>query len=158
MYIYNTELDLTYNRGSQIVGLRFSALNIPQGAKIVRAAVQFKAARAALGDCALTLAAESADSAPPFLPTRGNISSRPKTAARVAWSPAPWPTKGEVGPDQQTPDLSPLIQEVVNRQGWQRGNAIVVIIAGSGTRRAVSYDGDRAGAPLLRIEYTIPQG
>jgi hypothetical protein len=158
MYVYNSELDLVYNRGNQTVGLRFSGLNIPRGARIVRAMVQFRAARASYGDCSLTIAAENDGNAPPFLAVRKNISSRPRTTATVPWLPAPWPARGEVGADQQTPDLSPVIQEVIDREGWARGNAIVIIITGSGARRAVSYDGDHAGAPMLHVDYTIPKG
>ena len=158
LYVYNSELDLVYNRGNQAVGVRFSGLNIPQGAKIVRASVQFKTARATSDDCTLVIAAENVDNALPFLPVRKNISSRPRTTATVQWSPAPWYIRGETGADQQTPDLAPVIQQVVDRAGWSRGNAIVIIITGSGRRIAASYDGDRAGAPLLHVEYTIPKG
>jgi hypothetical protein len=158
LYVYNSELDLTYNRGSQIVGIRFSALNIPQGAKIVRATVQFRAARATSGDCSLGIAAENDGNAPPFLPVRKNVSSRPSTSARVQWAPAPWTARGEAGPNQQTPDLSPIVQEVVDRGDWARGNAMAIFITGTGTRIATSYDGDHTNSPLLHVEYTVPQG
>jgi hypothetical protein len=60
---------------------------------------------------------------------------------------------GEVGPDQQTPDIAPIIQEIVNRPGWSSGNSLVIIVSGTGERVAESYRGDPAGAPLLHVEY-----
>ncbi len=59
------------------------------------------------------------------------------------------------GPDQRTPDLSAVIQEVVNRPGWASGNAIAVIITGTGKRVADSFDGYVYGAPYLHIQYTV---
>ncbi len=57
---------------------------------------------------------------------------------------------------KQTPDLSTLIQEVVAHADWQEGNALVLIISGSGKRVAMSYDGAaavRQNVPMLYIEY-----
>jgi hypothetical protein len=154
IFVLNTELDLAYNRGEQAVGLRFSGVNIPKGAKIVAATVQFKAGRRSSGDCLLSIAAEATDNAQPFVYRRSDISSRPSTTATVQWSPPPW-LKGAMGPDQRTPDLSPVIQEVVDREGWSMGNGIAIIITGDGRRMAVSYNGDPAEAPLLHIEYAL---
>ena len=54
----------------------------------------------------------------------------------------------------QTPNLSLLIEEVVRQEGWQNGNALVLIITGNGERDAVSYDGgDKNDRPMLCIEY-----
>ena len=94
------------------------------------------------------------DDAPPFGTTSGNISSRTTTAAKAAWSPASWTTIGDRGVDQQTPDLAALVQEVVDRPGWRNGNAIAIIVTGSGERTADSYNGNSSGAPSLEITYT----
>jgi len=64
-----------------------------------------------------------------------------------------WTTVGEAGPDQQTPQLAAIIQEIVDRAGWTDGNAIVIIITGTGKRTAESYNGNPVAAPLLHIEY-----
>ncbi|MCD6188230.1 MAG: VWA domain-containing protein [Desulfuromusa sp.] len=55
--------------------------------------------------------------------------------------------------DPQTPDLTEIVQKIVNRSGWSSGNAMVFFINGSGHRTAVSYDGSRSAAPLLHVEY-----
>ena len=48
-----------------------------------------------------------------------------------------------------------MVQEVVDRPGWVTGNALVLVVTGSGKRVAESYDGEPAGAPLLRVTYSI---
>jgi hypothetical protein len=59
------------------------------------------------------------------------------------------------GPDQQTPDLSAVIQELVNRPGWSSGNALAIIITGTGKRTAEAFNGDADGAPLLHVRYRV---
>jgi hypothetical protein len=49
--------------------------------------------------------------------------------------------------------LSALIQEVVDQEDWMEGNALALIIAGTGERDAVSFDaGDKKDAPMLCVE------
>ena len=38
-------------------------------------------------------------------------------------SPQPW-NLGEAGDNQKTPDLAAIVQEIVNRPGWQSGNSL----------------------------------
>ena len=71
----------------------------------------------------------------------------------MAWSPLPWTTMGEAGPDQRTPDISQIIQEIVSRPDWSSGNSLAFIITGTGKRVAESYNGDQGGAPLLHVEF-----
>ena len=48
-------------------------------------------------------------------------------------------------------DIKSIIQEIVNRAGWQSGNSLAIIISGTGERVAEAYDG--SAAPQLHIEY-----
>ncbi len=82
-----------------------------------------------------------------------NISLRTKTDNFVNWSPKSWNSVGESGKAQETPDLKAIIQEIINRDGWQSGNSIAMIIEGSGKRVAESYDGSSSKAPILTVEY-----
>lgn len=138
----------------QTVGLRFAAVQVPRGATITNAYVQFQADAVGTGAASLTVAGQAADNPPTFTTAVGNISSRPRTAASVPWSPAGWTTVGARGADQRTPNLTSVVQEIVSRQGWASGNALVLTIAGSGTRTADSYNTDRAAAPTLHVEWT----
>ncbi|MCK4984287.1 MAG: VWA domain-containing protein, partial [Desulfobacterales bacterium] len=52
-----------------------------------------------------------------------------------------------------TPDLSPIVQEIVDRPGWTADNAMAFIVEGSGRRTAVSYDQNSGFAPLLHVAY-----
>ena len=82
------------------------------------------------------------------------LEQRPTTGVFVAWSPPDW-AKGDAGPGQRTPNLAAVIDSVVNGGGWQSGNALVILISGTGDRVAESFDGDEADAPLLHVEYTV---
>jgi hypothetical protein len=53
----------------------------------------------------------------------------------------------------RTPDLSDIVQEIVDRSGWSSGNEMAFIIEGSGERKTKSYDGNRVVAPLLHVEW-----
>jgi hypothetical protein len=142
----------------QLVGMRFNSLSIPQGATITNASIQFQADETHSGATNLMIEGEASDNALAFTNANANISSRTLTATSVEWTPAPWTTVGEAGSDQQTPDITSVIQEIVDRPGWSSGNSLAVIISGSGRRAAESFNGDSAGAPLLHVEYTAGTG
>jgi hypothetical protein len=61
---------------------------------------------------------------------------------------------GAAGPGQQTPELKAVLQEIVGRPGWASGNALAIIVSGTGKRCAVAWDLTPAAAPLLHVEYT----
>ena len=149
----SSDLEMVYDRRYQTVGIRFNSLDIPQGATIVNAYVQFKVDETSSGTTLLTIEGESIDNAMTFTSSNGNISSRARTSTHVSWLPVPWTTVGEAGPDQQTPDISQIIQEIVNHPRWSDGNSLVLIITGTGERVAESYNGDPSGAPMLHVEY-----
>jgi hypothetical protein len=138
----------------QAVGLRFPGVTLPRGARITAAWVQFQVDEVSTTAASLTVAAEAADSAAPFTTAPTSISTRPRTTAAVPWTPASWPTLGERGAAQRTPDLSAVLQEIVGRTGWASGNALALIVLGSGERTAESFDGGAAKAPVLHIEWT----
>jgi hypothetical protein len=153
--IGSSDLELVEESSTQTVGMRFTGLAVPPGATIVDATVQFQADETDTVATNLTFQAQAADNPPTFQNLPGNITSRPVTTASAAWSPAPWNTVGAAGPDQKTSDISAVIQEIVDRPGWASGNALVLIVTGSGKRVAESYNGDAAGAPLLQVTYTV---
>jgi len=155
MYITSTDLEFVFDGGDQVVGMRFTGIAIPQGATISRAYIQFKVEDISTDTTSLTIHGEDVDNATTFGSSTWNISSRSRTNAAVSWSPVAWNTIGEAGIDQQTPDLSSIIQEIINRSNWTQNNSLVIIVSGTGRRVAESYEGDQAGAPLLHIEYTI---
>ena len=151
----SSDLELIQDATDQTVGMRFNALSIPKGATITSAYIQFKVDETSSVATALTIKGQAADNATTFLTSSFNISSRPRTAAAVSWAPDPWPTVGAIGAAQRTPNLAPVIQEIVSRPGWTSGYSLVIIITGTGKRVAVAFNGEAAGAPLLHVEYTL---
>jgi hypothetical protein len=152
MDLSSSDLEFVTDSVQQTVGLRFTGLAIPAGATITSASIQFVADESQSVATSLTIRAQAADTAATFTTAAFNLSSRPRTVASVAWSPAAW-SSGQGGTGQRTPDLAALVQEVVDRPGWASGNAIAFIVTGSGHRTADSFNGSAANAPLLRIEY-----
>ena len=151
----SSDLEMTLESTTQTVGIRFENLMVPQGAVVSIAWVQFQADEINSEATNLTIRGESVDDASIFSSVSDNITSRSVTSAAVAWSPLPWLVKGEAGVDQTTPNLAMVVQEVVDRQGWSSGNALALVIGGTGKRVAESYDGLSAAAPLLHVEYSV---
>jgi hypothetical protein len=153
----SSDLELTTDGSSvQVVGMRFASLQVPRGATITNAWVQFETDEVKTAAVSLTVQAEAADSASLFTTALRNVSLRPRTVASEGWTPPAWSVVGEAGLSQRTPNLAAVIQEVVNRTGWNPGNPLVVVITGTGVRTAEAWDGRAAGAPLLHIEFTLP--
>lgn len=143
----------------QVAGIRFVDVDIPQGAIIERAYLQFTVFEANDGPVALTIRAEASDDAPQFQDgdaARFNLSQRQTTGAAQTWEPPAWDEVGAAGEAQRTPDLASVIQEVVDRPGWEAGNALVFVFTDEGDaqgRMAVAYRENRDRAPLLVVEF-----
>jgi chitodextrinase len=137
----------------QLVGLRFPGIPVPAGAHITSAYVQFTVDETSSDPTSLGVRAERAANAAAFGAGSGLPSARTTTAASAAWSPVAWASVGAAGPDQRTSDLAAVIQEVVDQPGWSPGNALVLLVSGSGKRVAEAYDGVASAAPELVLVY-----
>src|SRR3989304_4547216 len=157
MVLASSDLELIQDTSNQTVGIRFNGVDIPQGSTITNAYIQFLVDEVKTGDTILAIQGEDVDHALTFSSISFDITSRSRTLETVSWNPNPWLTVGEAGPDQQTPDIATVIQEIINRPGWASGNSLAIIITGTGVRTAESYEGNQAGAPLLHVEY-VPFG
>ncbi len=153
----SSDLELVYNNTNQTVGMRFTRVDIPQGATIIDAYIQFQVDDVSTGASSLLIQGEAAEDAGTFTSRHRDISGRPPTIASEVWTPPDWTRAGEAGPDQQTPDISSVIQEIVDQQGWRSGNSLAIMITGTGTRSAESYNGLPSGAPTLYVEFTTGQ-
>lgn len=157
--LVSSDLELSRDGASnQLIGMRFNQLPIPRGSTILSAAIQFQVDEATTEATSLMLHGQAVDNAPSFTPTVDDLSTRSLTASSVAWNPPAWNQIGQAGPEQRTPDLSSIVQEIVNRSGWQSGNSMVFFVSGSGQRVAESYNGSPGGAPLLMIQYAPATG
>lgn len=129
----------------QLIGVRFDGIDLPRGTPILSAYVQFATDEddKNADPFSVTLFGEAVDDAEPYSgDVPADISERPRTAASVRWANIPtWTVEHEAGPNQRSPDVKAIVQEVVDREGWQAGNALAFILTGSGTRTAESYEG-----------------
>lgn len=160
MYLTSSDLELVDDavHDTEMVGMRFTGVTIPPGATIESAYVQFTADEKHSGATSLLIRAHDTNDAGAFTKAKHNLSNRPLTDAAVAWNPVAWNTKNVATGKQRTPDLADVIQEIVDRPGWDSGNAIALVVTGSGTRTADSYDGGANKAPRLHVEYTYGDG
>lgn len=144
--------------GDQVVGMRFAAVAIPPGSQVVAAHIQFSALEVTTGaPASLSVRAQAVDDAPGFNDVLADLSSRPTTAAAASWQPGDWPTAGERGDAERTTDLSPVIQEVIDRPGWASGQAIAILVTGQGRRAAQSFDAAAPGQPpALVVRFVVP--
>ena len=92
---------------------------------------------------------------------RGHVHDRPAQRDVARPPPPPRPRgrrcpgpRASSGPTSARPTLSAEIQEIVSRPGWASGHALAVTISGTGHRTAWAWDGNRAQAPLLHVEYS----
>lgn len=157
--INSSDLELPKDSSDQAIGLRFTDLAIPQGATIVSASLQFEVDEANAGDAvSLTIYAQNSDDALAFSASAGNISSRPKTTASVAWNSVADPA---IDSKLNSPDITAVVQEVVNRGGWTTGSDMAFIImkaSGTGKRVVESYDGEASAAARLTVQLQWDSG
>jgi type IV pilus assembly protein PilY1 len=138
----------------QIVGLRFQYVDIPKGATIKKASIDFKSAAAADGNATFTIKAENSGNAEAFVAETGNISDRNTFADSVTWDVGSWDSETSYS----TPDLAPLVENIVGHANWCGGKNLAFIISGSSDalHRVWSYDGDPNAAPKLNVEFESP--
>jgi type IV pilus assembly protein PilY1 len=137
---------------NQIVGLRFANIQVPKGATITKARIDFTGGSVSAADtAALSLQLDSSDDSAPFTDA-APLSTRTKESA-LAWNIT---NQWQVGQTYSSPELKDKIQSIVNRAGWCGGNALSFIIsASSGTplRMVSSFDDTTSTAPILYVSY-----
>lgn len=151
------QLTITYTgseNNTRTTGLRFQTVNIPQGATITRATLNFVPASSDDRTVSFNVAAEASDNASDF--SGADFTGRPVTNA-TTWTPAPWRTANPPVYTEGGADVTTQVQAVVNRSGWCGNNAMAFMLTptgGDGSRTAVSLDGNDGFKPTLSISYT----
>ena len=142
-------------------GLRFSGVSIPQGSTITGARIDFSTFNDSVADAPdFRVRVENADDAAAYVQTQ-NLTSRAYVSGGVDWTSSTTPALTQwVSSDNtlySTPDLTSIVQTVVNRNGWCGGNAMGFMIertgGANGIRYAYSMENDDSKAPVLTIEY-----
>jgi type IV pilus assembly protein PilY1 len=151
-YLYNSVTDTqTY---PDYVGIRFQNVPLSKKTKIINAYIEFEAyddSDSPPEKTRFTFRAEATDHAESYKNEKDNLHFRPKTTNSVVWENVPSWTANNI---YQSPDLSPIIQEVLDRDGWNPGQAIAIIINGEGHREVKSrnYQGYKH-SPKLYISF-----
>ncbi len=155
------DLEMPYDRGRdwlQLIGVRFDDVEIPAGARIDHADISFTGLKTGRGAPELEIAVQVAPGAATFRARPRDISNRVSPDQdRLTWTPSYVPSEDGQHTTTTTPDLSILVQQVVNQPGWSAGNAIAFVISGEAGEvcRAVSYDSSNGAqlAPVLSVTY-----
>jgi len=126
MYIGSSDLEFPNDGGLQVIGLRFLNVDVPKGVTVTNAYIEFTVDETSGPEATnLIIDGELSPDAPPFANVDYNVSSRSGTSAKVLWSPEAWPATGQ---RHQTSDISAVINELINQDGWDLGNAMVLMI------------------------------
>lgn len=133
------------------LGFHFSDLRVPQGAKILSAKLVLASAQSGNSPVNMRIYAQNSGDANAFQNLPGDISNRLKLGG-VQWnidSSEGW----VVGDFYESPDITSLVQTVVDRSDWCGGNGAALILEGTGDREIATFDADPDLAPRLVVEY-----
>ena len=140
-------------------GLRFTGIAIPPHATITSAYVNVVSSQTQWNSYSMAIAADATGNSPAF--TSGNRpSQRTLTTASVMHDDdVQWLANTTYALD----DVSAVIQEIINRPDWASGNALSVIMTGTGGAYArkfvTSFDGGGStNAPRLVVTFTASGG
>ena len=138
-----------------IVGMRFSNILLDPDDTVRYATIQFTSASADAGTVNYKIEGEKIADSPFFTETDSNFYFRTRTTANVTWSPLDW-DEDAAGPDQMTPDLSAIVQEIIDQPGWASGNHITFFITElDGTAKRDAYtktaQNESGTSPVLEI-------
>ncbi|MFT7300685.1 MAG: cytochrome c oxidase cbb3-type subunit 3 [Porticoccus sp.] len=149
----NLTIENDYDSGPQLVGLRFQDIQWPQDQVMKSAYLQFTATESNAGNSKLEIHAELTPNAKSIEKTYDNLSTRTRTSSAVFWQPQPW-IQGNRTVNQRSPNLAPILQEVLAQPEWKAGNDILFLISGYGERAADSFDKAEGGQtrPELILE------
>ncbi len=135
--------------------LRFQNIEVPQGAVITSAYLVKTASYNATYTSSTTIRGVDVDHMAPFTMVSGEITALPKVASTAIWDLLPWTVEKRY----KSNDISGVIQDIVNRPGWESGNAMGILADDPGepwsvNNSHVSYSGGKQDkAPELYITY-----
>jgi len=141
------QLQLAAGDSDEFTALRFQNLVIPKGATIEDARILFTAAEHKNVKTDLKLAIEQTDYADPLI----NGVDKNKLGERDWGSDIEWPGVRSWVKDRiyESPDISTLIQQVVDEDDWCGSNAVAFSVTGTGDRKAWTYDKSASKAPNI---------
>jgi len=145
----------TIAQGTETIysGFRYQNVKIPRSAIITSAFLRFTSARIDNSATAFIIKGEAVGNAVEFSTGLDNISDRPTSDEEIIWNEGnQFPSDGET---LRTPDLTPIIQEIVNRSDWCGNNNLALIVktldptAGANRQIYTSEHADSSAAELV---------
>jgi type IV pilus assembly protein PilY1 len=132
------------------VGLRFPNVEVPPRSTITNAYIKFQAYANGSDAAVITIRGENVGDASAFSASSENVSGRSDIGAAVTWNITDdW----FLGSSYDSPDLTAIVQKIVNHGGYESFKAMAFTFTGTGSRSVRSYDFDPGSAPQLVIEY-----
>ena len=131
--LYDDDIDAGWegdpeDQNTLTAGMRFQNIDIPKGSQIEEAFIVVYSHEGKSSDdvADIDIVGEAADNAATY-DFNSLITDRPQTNAKVNWIvDEEWGT----WEPYQTPDIKSIIQEIVNRDGWQAGNSLAIMMLG----------------------------
>lgn len=154
--IDNNKLIISKGTANVISAVRFTALAIPQGVVITSAYIRFTSAQLNTAPTDIVIQGELDDNSAAFKAERDNLSDRKRTATAIQWqTDNQFPVSDEI---TTTPDISSIIQEVVDDNNWCGGQALSIIFDATSTdsasaRQAHAYDSGTDQSAQLVVSY-----
>ena len=142
--------------GSDNAGFRWLNVNIPKGAIITSAHIVLTASEDTAGvPTSLNIKGEASDN-PVTFSTYEDFIARPLGVATVPYVVPPF-TGEEV---YNTPEIKTIIQEIIDRTGWAKGNAIALFLNDNGSgsfcvRNLINFEYSSVDSARLHIEYMV---
>ncbi|GAA0397343.1 PilC/PilY family type IV pilus protein [Cocleimonas flava] len=130
---------------------RFDNLGIPQDANITDAYIQFESAATTSGDVTVRVYSDDTNNSPSSDGNyfSGNFNRGYDWEIREDWA------AGDRTEDQRV-DVMSVLQEVVDRNGWQQNNGVSFFLynVSGGSRSVFTFDDNFGTVPELHVEYT----
>ena len=155
----NEKSDGTVNLNSSAInattiigGYRFTTVPIEPGSTVTAASLEFYLSGATYAPNA-RIRAHVHDNASTFSASSYDISGRTQTTAYTDWTDTDhssgWYT---------TQNIAAVVQEIIDRGGWSKDNAIAFVLTrqGSGNMPIVDYNGNTSRAAKLNLTWTTP--
>lgn len=152
---YLSNQELAASSSYPYIGLRFTG--IPFDSKsinnfaIEEAYIEMTSSSNGSGSGSMRIYGENVDNAPALTNSKNALSSKSLTTNSTLWS---YTTSFSSGVAYRSPDISPIIKELMAKPGWTANNAMTFIVNRvSGTRNFYANDNSPAKSAKLIIKY-----
>ena len=150
----NTTATSHFPGSGRFLALRFRSVPVPPGSTIHSAVLELYSVGDATRSISLRYSGEAVGDSAPLTTAPWNFSHRLRTEAFVDDTPGPW----QLSQYNPSPDLSAIIQEIVNHPDWLAGNDLTVFVANHGSAQnryigSFETSASPTRAPVLTITY-----